>query len=58
MKKIKETLEKTEGSIKNGKSRETSNIGKQRYRTRTKTAKNTTHEIKTMSNMDTTKNQG
>ena len=42
-------LEKTDGAIKNGQSRETGNIGYTRYKTKTHKAKNTTQKTKTMS---------
>jgi len=48
-------LEKTEGSIKNGQSRETGNTMYTRHRTRTSKPKTTTHKTKPMSNMDPTK---
>jgi len=51
----KQMLEKTEGSIKNGQSRETGNTMYTRYRTRTSKPKTTTHKTKPMSNTDPTK---
>jgi hypothetical protein len=44
--------EKTEGSIKNGKSRETGNTMHTRHVTRTSKAKTTTHKAEPMSNTD------
>ena len=43
-------LEKTEGAIKNGQSRETSNIAYTRHRTKTNKAKTTTQKTKKISN--------
>jgi hypothetical protein len=40
----------TEGTIKNGQSRDIGNNGKTRHSTKTNKHKNTTHEIKKMSN--------
>jgi hypothetical protein len=54
----KETLEKTEGVIKNGKSRDTGNIGYTRHRTKTNKTNNTTQKRKKMRNTDTTKYRG
>jgi hypothetical protein len=51
-------LGKTEGAIKNAKSRDTGNIGYTRHRTKTNKADNTTQEIKKMRNTDTTKYRG
>jgi hypothetical protein len=39
------TLEKTEGAIKNGESRETGNSGYTRHKTKTNKTKNTTHYV-------------
>jgi hypothetical protein len=50
-------LEKTEGAIKNGQSRETGNIGHTRHRTKTSKANNTIQKTKNMSNIDPTKNR-
>jgi hypothetical protein len=49
-------LEKTKGAIKNGKSRDTDNIGYTRHRTKTNKTKSTTQKTKKMSNTDPTKN--
>ena len=46
-------LEKTEGAIKNGQSRETGNIGYTRHRSKSNKTKNTTQKTKKMSNTDT-----
>jgi hypothetical protein len=43
--------------IKNGQSRDPSNIGYTRHRTKTNKAKNTAQTTKMMSNTDSTKNQ-
>ena len=51
------TLEKTEGAIKNGQSRDTGNIEHTRHMTQTNKT-NTTQKTKKMSNTDPTKNQG
>ena len=45
-----QSLEKTEGAIKNGQSRETANIGYTRQTTKTHTTKITTQKTKEMSN--------
>ena len=50
-------LEKTEGTIKNGLSRDTCNIGYTRQRSKTNNIKHTTQKTKKMSNTYTTKNQ-
>jgi hypothetical protein len=51
-------LEKTEGAIKNGQSRETGNIGYTRYGTRTSKTKTQHRKPKKMNNMDPTENRG
>ena len=51
-------LEKTEGAIKNGQSRETGNIGFTRHKTKTKKAIKTKQTTKNLSNMIPTKNRG
>jgi len=51
------TLEEHRMVIKNGQSRDPSNIGYTRHRTKTNKAKNTTQTTKMMSNTDSTKNQ-
>ena len=56
--KCKEMLGKTEGAIKNAKSRDTGNIGYTRHRTKTNKANNTTQKRKKMRNTDTTKYRG
>jgi len=54
-----ETLEKTEGAIKNEQSRDTGNIGHTRHRTKAnKTKKNTNKKAKKKNNTDPTKNRG
>jgi len=50
------TLEKTEGAIKNGQSRDTGNIEHTRHMTQTNKT-NTTQKTKKMSNTDPIKNQ-
>ena len=45
-------LDKTEGAIKNGQSRDTGNIGYTGQRRKTNKAKNTTQKTKKMSNTD------
>jgi hypothetical protein len=50
-------LDKTEGAIKNGKSRETSNTGQTRHRAKTNKAENITPKTRKMSNTNTTTNQ-
>ena len=50
-------LEKTEGTIKNGQSRDTGNIW-YIYKTQDKDKQNITLKIKKMSNMDSTKKPG
>ena len=54
----KETLEKTEGVMKNGKFRDTGNIGYTRHRRKTNKTNNTTQKRKMMRNTDTTKYRG
>ena len=44
--KCKEMLEKTEGAIKDAKSRDTGNIGYTRHRTKTNKTKQTTQKTK------------
>ena len=55
-------LEKTEGEIKNGQSRDTGNIRNTRHKTKTKHKNKTTHtqhrKLKKMSNTDPTKFRG
>ena len=52
-------LEKTEGEINNGQSRETGNTGYTRHRTMTNKTKITTQKTnKTMSNLGLTKHRG
>ena len=51
-------LVKTEGAIKNAKSRDTGNIGYTRHRTKTNKTNNTTQKTKKMRNTDTTKYRG
>jgi Pyruvate/2-oxoacid:ferredoxin oxidoreductase delta subunit len=50
-------LEKTEGAIKDTKSRDTGNNGYTRHRTKTTKTKQTTQKTKKMRNTDTTKYQ-
>ena len=54
----KETLEKTEGVMKNGKSRDTVNIGYTGHRRKTNKTNNTTQKRKMLRNADTTKYRG
>ena len=51
-------LEKTEGAMKNGQSRQTGNFGYTRHRKKTDKTKNTTQKTKKMSNTDLAKNPG
>jgi hypothetical protein len=44
----RKTLEKTEGTIKNGQSRETGNIGHRRHRKKTNKTQNTAQKIKNL----------
>ena len=46
------TLEKTEGSVTNGQSREVDDIGHTRHRIKTIKERNTTQETKMLSNTD------
>jgi len=52
------TLEKTEGAIKNGQSRDTFNFEYTRHRMKTGEPKSTTRKTKTMRNTNPTKNRG
>jgi len=56
------TLEKTEGALKNGQSRDIGNIGRTRHRTKIKKIQNqnteTMQKTKMMSNTDLTKTRG
>jgi hypothetical protein len=49
-----DNLEKTEGAIKNGQSRDTGNIRYTRHRTKTNKTTNTTQKTKKMSNTNLT----
>jgi hypothetical protein len=51
-------LEKTEGAVKNGQSRETGNIRYRRHRTKKIKVKTITQKIKKMSNTNPTKSRG
>ena len=52
-------LEKTEGAVKNGQSRDNANIGYTKHRTKTnKAQKHNTESYKKMSNLDPTKSWG
>ena len=51
-------LEKTEGTIKNGQSRDTGNIGYTRHRIKIKQNKNTQHRNQKEDRHDPTKNRG
>ena len=55
---INKTLEKTEGAIKNGQSRDIGNIGQTIHKTKTSKTKNTTQTITKMSYTDTNKTGG
>jgi hypothetical protein len=56
--KCRKNVVETEGTIKNGQSRDIGNNGKTRHSTKTNKHKNTTHEIKKMSNKKTWLNPG
>ena len=56
-KSYKQTLEKPEGGIHNGQSREIGNIGYTRHTTKTNQTKNTTQKTEMLSNKDPTTNR-
>ena len=55
---LKNTLEKAEGAIKNGQSRDTGNIVYTRHTTKTNKTTTKHRKLKKMSNTDPTKNRG